>query len=355
MSAITLRPDLKTAGGEVSDILSNGEFIGTFTVVYRETDRLSGAIQLDEQSLSASDKQEVISFMQGHVKYLIDALMIRQCEVLITYSKYDQIISTQESIDWEASKEFEFADDDAEWVHDENQFDDIDPDGIVEIDMSDRSADDMQYELVIVEENRKGITYHVYDQDSDLVATAYVNMHGPDIEGDVNWSFSPFEEEMDLVTELIVRDCDEEEVDSILLHMKVDGEIVETVQLTHTDLLDDEADLEIDGMYDHDLKLSRDDYTIVLARDDGDALTYEIYQQSYGGLPIGTATVDISDRQISGFIDFREPGSPDDRELIASLLLEELDKEKEYETVNLSMLYRNKLIDEILFETEHVH
>ena len=65
--------------------------------------------------------------------------------------------------------------------------------------------------------------------------------------------------------------------------------------------------------------------------------------------------MDISSRQLTGFIDFREPGDSDDRELIATLLLDELDKEKEYETFNLSMLYRNKLIDEIMFETEQFH
>ena len=84
----------------------------------------------------------------------------------------------------------------------------------------------------------------------------------------------------------------------------------------------------------------------MLVRDDKDVLTYEIYQQSRGGLPIGTATVDISHRQLTGFIDFREPGGADDRELIAMLLMEELDKEKEYDSFNVSMMVKNRLIDE---------
>ncbi|CRF29119.1 Uncharacterised protein [Mycobacterium tuberculosis] len=72
-------------------------------------------------------------------------------------------------------------------------------------------------------------------------------------------------------------------------------------------------------------------------------------------MPIGTATVDISERQLTGFIDFREPGTTDDRELIATMLMEELDKEKDYEAINLTMMHNNRLIEEVLFETEYVH
>jgi hypothetical protein len=347
MSVIMLRPDLKTTGGEVSDIMCNGEFIGTFTVVYRESDRLSGAIQLEQHSLSASEKQEVLTFMEGHVQFLIDALRIEQCEVLVTYSAFDQIIATPETASYQDASQY--LDEDLEWVEDESRFDDIGPDVRDEMGME---QDELQYELVVMNENRSGIEYHIYDKDSELVAEAAVKIYGTDIVGEVTWSFDPFEEEMDLVTELLVEDCDEDNIDTIILHMKVDGEIIETIELTHMDLLnedwDDEENYELGADED-------EDYTVVLARDDQDTLTYEIYQQSLGGLPIGTATVDISQRQLSGFIDFREPGSSEEREQIATLLLDELDKEKDYETLNISMLYRNKLIDEICFETEHLH
>jgi hypothetical protein len=98
-----------------------------------------------------------------------------------------------------------------------------------------------------------------------------------------------------------------------------------------------------------------DDYTIVLARDDEDTLTYEIYRQSHGGLPIGTATIDISHRVLTGFIDFRDPASNDDLDTIAALLMQELDKEKEYDGINLTMLYQNEPIDEMIIECDQVH
>ncbi|MBD0381075.1 hypothetical protein [Paenibacillus sedimenti] len=356
MASILLRPDLKTAGGEVCDIMCNEEFVGTLTLVYRESDRLTGSVQLEEQSISAEDKQQVYGFLQTYIQNLVDALGIRECEVLVTYSDYDFIIATDHAMqqplsEWE-SKDYSEHDDemDYEWVRDENRFDDIDPDNHDEVDMVEERKWQLGYELVIVSEKRNRVEYHIYDRESEMVAEAILHVYGTDVIGDIEWKFDPFDEEMDHVSELIVADFDEDETDTFIINMNYNGETIDTIELTHIDLLEEE-----DSIWSDLQTPNRDDYTVVLARDDGDTLTYEIYQQSHGGLPIGTATVDISERQLTGFIDFRHPGDSDDRELIATLLLEELDKEKEYETFNLSMLYRNKLIDEILFETEHIH
>ncbi|MFD0695842.1 hypothetical protein ACFQZT_17320 [Paenibacillus sp. GCM10027628] len=356
MASILLRPDLKTAGGEVCDIMCNEEFVGTLTLVYRESDRLAGSVQLEQQSISAADKQQVYSFLQTYVQNLVDALGIRECEVLVTYSDYDFIIATdhamqQSSSEWE-SNDYRMHDDevDYEWVRDENRFDDIDPETNQELDMVQERKGQLGYELVIVGEKRNRVEYHIYDKESEMVAEAILHVYGSEIVGDIEWRFDPFDEEMDHVAELIVADFDEDETDTFIINMSFNDEIIETIELTHVNLLETEESVSSELP-----TLNRDDYSIILARDDGDTLTYEIYQQSYGGLPIGTATVDISEHQLTGFIDFREPGDSDDRELIATLLLEELDKEQDYETLNLSMLYRNKLIDEILFETEHIH
>lgn len=359
MADIMLRPDLKTAGGEVCDIMYNGEFVGTLALVYRESDRLKGSIHLEQQSITIADKQKVYEFVQSYIHNMIDALAIKECEVLVSYSDYDFVIASDHALQPTIHDEDSISgvrhihDDevDYEWVSDETRFIDIDEENAPdEIDMIQDRKKQQGYELVIVGENRNRVEYHVYDKDAELVAEASLHVYGSDVVGDITWNFDPFDDEMDIVTELIVADFDEDETDTFIFNMIYNGEQVDTVELTHIDLLDLVDDIQADA-----IPPSPEDYTIILARDDGDTLTYEIYQQSYGGLPIGTATVDISSRQLTGFIDFREPGDSDDRELIATLLLEELDKEKEYETFNVSMLYRNKLIDEIWFETDHFH
>ncbi|MDF2645706.1 MAG: hypothetical protein K0Q73_1511 [Paenibacillus sp.] len=359
MADIMLRPDLKTAGGEVCDIMYNGKFVGTLTLVYRESDRLKGSIHLEQQSITTVDKQKVYEFVQSYIQNVIDALAIEECEVLVSYSDYDFVIASDHALeptmleeDSHSYTRHEHDDEvDYEWVRDETRFDDIDSENTPDqMEMIQERKNQQGYELVIVGESRNRVDYHVYDNDSELIAEITLHMYGTDVIGDISWRFDPFDEEMDRVSELIVEDFNEDETDTFIFNMIYNGETVDTVELTHIDLLDLVDDIEEDTM-----PLSPEDYTINLARDDGDTLTYEIYQQSYGGLPIGTATVDISSRQLTGFIDFREPGDSDDRELIATLLLEELDKEKEYETFNVSMLYRNKLIDEIWFETDQYH
>lgn len=361
MADMMLRPDLKTAGGEVCDIMYNGEFVGTLTLVYRESDRLKGSIHLERQSIAQEDKESVYAFVQSYIQSVIDALAVEECEVVANYSDYDFVIATDHAIgpvlaeEGDRSDHYYLDDDDAdyEWVNDDEiRFDDIEgTNGPESLDMIEQRRQQLGYELVIVGEYRNLVEYHVYDKESELVAEAITHMYGSEVNGEVTWRFDPFDEEMDLVTELIVADYDEDETDTFIFNMIFDGEVIDTVELTHIDLLELVDDIREESLMPPD----PEDYTITLARDDGDTLTYEIYQQSYGGLPIGTATVDISSRQLTGFIDFREPGDSDDRELIAALLLDELDKEKDYETFNVSMLYRNKLIDEIWFETDQLH
>lgn len=55
---------------------------------------------------------------------------------------------------------------------------------------------------------------------------------------------------------------------------------------------------------------------------------------------------------VTGYMDFREMNSEEDREKIAALIMRELDKERDYDSFSLSVLYRNRLIDELLFENE---
>jgi hypothetical protein len=363
LTDVMLRPDLKTAGGEVNDILWNGQFIGTMTLVYREADRMSGAVQLEEENLPRHAKQHAVSFLQSHIQSLIDALGVQSCDVLITYSNYDQIIST-DSVNLSALKnveedhdyDFDQADTDRfgdEDLLDQNEYSMDSSSVSSKLDAWDKDDEDYGfYELVSVEESRNKIEYHIYDEEQELAAEASIRISGRNISGTVNWRQEPADDEIETVADLLVSDFEADEVDTFVLHMKRDQEIIETIELTHEDLFedDDAAVLETKGEDWID-----DDYTIVLVRDDSDALTYEIYRQSHGGLPIGTATVDISQRALTGFIDFREPGDSDDREEIAQTLMRELDKEKDFESFNVTMLFQNRPFEELLFETEQVH
>ncbi|WP_028547835.1 hypothetical protein [Paenibacillus sp. UNC451MF] len=368
MTHVMLRPDLKTAGGEVNDILWDHQFVGSMTLVYRENDRISGAIQLEQAMLPPHAKQHVMTYLQQHVQAFIDAMAVQSCDVLVTYSEYDHVIATDrldsylstQNIEEDYDYEHDWSDYDRledESLNEQNEYGMYSPswDGSLQEEVDIDDGVDEYYELVIVAEYRNRVEYHIYDGEQQLVAEADVHINGREVNGTVSWMLEPEEDEIEVITDLLVSDYDEDAVDTFVLHMEWHHDIIETIELTHEDLLDD-TDVRL-AMDDDELAdtWNSDDYSVILARDDGDMLTYEIYQQSHGGLPIGTATIDISQRQITGFIDFREPGDSDDREEISMLLMEELDKEKEFETFNVTMLFKNKPFEELLFESEQLH
>ncbi|WP_309120194.1 hypothetical protein [Paenibacillus sp.] len=367
MTTIMLRPDLKTSGGEIHDILLNGRYAGNMTLVYRERDRIGGAVQLDRASMTESDKREVVQFVRNYIQDLILAVRAVDCDVVVTNSAYDHIIATNrdEAGRWKEMDDAEDYDLLADAEEDEDAYEDVagfdadeyetlgdeDADNLDHIEM--RTPDGRKaayYELVVVSETRNKIEYHVYDQEMEWLAEAVFSTHGTDCFGEIRFMFLPGEDEIEAVTDLIVSDFDEDEIDSFDIRVLHAGEELERIELTHEDLTDDDAFVDDVAMRDDE-----SDYTVTLARDDGDMLTYEIYNQRHGGLPIGTATVDIANRQLSGFIDFRDPVDEEEREIVATLLMRELDKEKEYKSLNLSVMHENVKIDELLFETDPVH
>jgi hypothetical protein len=377
VSTIILRPDLKTSGGEIHDILLNGRYAGNMALIYRERDRIGGAVQLDRSSITDEDKQEVMQFVQNYIQDLIVAVRAVDCDVIVTNSPYDHIIATnrdelgqlKEMDDadepYELYMDEDFLDEeealfDAETLDNNDDFDigdeDADTMDVIEMggvrrgrtgaDASDRKA--AYYELVIVGESRNKMEYHVYDQDMNWQAEAFFQLRGTDCFGEIHFMFEPSEDEIEAITDLIVSDFDEDEVDTFDIRVMFEGNELEHIELKHEDLMETaEFSLEEEAQ--------ESNFTVTMARDDGDMLTYEIYNQTRGGLPIGTATVDIANRQLSGFIDFRDPCTEEEREIIATLLMRELDKEKDYKTLNLSVIHRNEKIDEMLFESETVH
>ncbi|WP_028611521.1 hypothetical protein [Paenibacillus harenae] len=318
MRNIEIRPNLRTAGGEFSDIMMGGKFAGSLTLVYREGDRVAGSVQLEKGSLKPANKQRVESYLKDYIQSFIHAVQAETCDVVVTFSRYDNIVTTAEE-DYESKNE---------------------------VLTEDRES--AEYKLVMVNEKRNRIDYQVYDNKGKWIAEAVFRTDHAHISGDVRWVFEPDDEEVENMTELLVSDFDEEIVDTFIINHKFDGELIETVELTHDDLLDTPVEVIGDTA-------EEEDFNVILARDDGEVLTYEIYQQNAGKLPIGTATVNIKHRRLTGFIDFRDHPDVNDAGAITSALMKELDKERDYDGLNLSLMFKNELIDELFIDNEPVH
>jgi hypothetical protein len=326
---IVIRPELKTSNGEVSDLFVKDEYIGTMSLVYRESDRLHGAVQIDPEQISEYPENEIVSYIQSYIHSLVEALDIELCEVLVTYGGYQYIIDE----DWLVDKFSSEDQDDYEPLDEENEF-----------------------ELVMIAKERHRIKFQVKQLDGEFVAKATVKFYENKIVSTLNFRNIPTQIELEQIAFLITDFFQEEKTDLFRFKIKVNGKHIDTMKFAVSQSFFLEK-----NFYEHKKskqnqtdKLTKEKYDIQLIRDDGDALTYEIYKNSYTKTFLGTATIDIAKEQLTGYIDFKNHLPEIERELVATCMLEELDKVRDYEKVNLSMFVRNECIDEILFENEEV-
>src|SRR5690606_34660927 len=190
MAHVTIRPEFRTAGGEVSDLEIEGKYAGTLTLTYRENDRMIGAIQLDRTTLSDEEKEVVSAWADEYVHDLADAMRVQDCEVLVTYSAFDHIVTAydEEAAEGESLEDI-----------DPNDHDEIlmDNEYLMEDDMEETVAVPVRLELVIVGESGNRVEYHIYGPNKEWLAEAFFDMQEDDASGEVKWMVRPTEDELD--------------------------------------------------------------------------------------------------------------------------------------------------------------
>lgn len=361
MGQISLRPELVTQSGEACGIMLDNQYVGSLTLLYREEDRIYGSVQLDEEVLAADEKEEIDLFIHQYVENMIDALGAPECLVTASYSSYDHIISTdmigeiEEIVEVETSDMYQdrdyagLLDDgiDYEYIDDEYGCDDV-------YDYELDAEEDDELQLAIVGESRNEVEYQLLDRDNELVAEAEISIHRGDVKGEIYWQYNPTDEEIDEVAQIIVSDFDADQVDTFTFHIYFEEELIATLDLTHEDFFDDEEiatvkedDLYVDVYADEDIKLEFD-----MIRDDIDTITFDIYEKMRKEkVRLGSVTIDMITDEVTALVDFVNPRDKEIREQIAYKLIDELDKETEYETFSITMQYQDEVIDEFVFDT----
>ena len=310
MKRVMIRPDLRTAGGEVCDILCGDRYAGTLTLVYREGKRMNGAVLLEEDKVKACGQEAVLEAIHQYVESLIEALHVAECEVIVSIGELDRVIATEQNV------------------------------GTVQRIITEpnekRKKRRSRYELVVIgDEGDETMEYHIYEGSRKWIAEAILHCKNNKIRGEVIWrSHYPDKEEIAEVTDLIIDHLDTEEVEKISLDIKYGDESVETMEIMH-------------GQPPYKVGKIKNPYKITLVRDDGDVLTYDIFRSGNDRTHISRASIDITTSDVTGSVEMFEKSDEDDREEIATLLLLELEKERDYDTVNLSFMYKNEPIDEI--------
>lgn len=341
---IRLRPDLRTANGEVQDIMIEDRYAGTLILVFREGHRLAGSVQLDSQSVPEDAEEEILTYVKQYLLQFRDAVDAEHIDVLLTWGEVESVLGdedgyeedtlplTSESIIPEPAPLFLYEDESGE----------------MQIELISAGRYVSQYEL----QNGKGQT----------IAHAVLKQYGTDIQGEVNWLKEPLEEEIDSAEELLVAEVDDGEIDTITLEMKYKDNRITILELVRQDshTASDEAEgpdwdedgVELLSILDHDQEEIEDSCYVRLIRHDREIVSYDLFLQEHGGLPVASATVDISEAAVSGYIDFYIELSEEQHQDLVIALSKEVEKEIEVKQLHITMLYRNVVIDEMLLTSE---
>ncbi|WP_202078316.1 hypothetical protein [Caldalkalibacillus salinus] len=421
MGQITLRPELVTSSGEACGIMLDDQYVGSLTLLYREADRIWGAVQLDEDVLTVDEKEEVDLFIHQYVENMIDAAGAVECFITTTYSPYDHVISTdqvghvEELVEVESNElpdgyeDYEALEDDVDTFYEYDDLGEDDFDEGIDYEYVDDLSDEDEYELdeydlaefdngvyddvyleeddedlalQIVGESRNRVEYQLLDQYNNILAEAIMYIDRTDVLGDIFFHENPSEESIDEVTHVLVSDFDQDLIDSFEFRMFFDDVEIANIELTHEDLIEEEDVYDDDMMFEEDVYIDdgynieddegyetayidgeRDLYVDVyedervrlhfeLIRDDIDTITFDIYEDGRRrSTRLGMATVDLAGEP-SALIDFINPRDAHLRQQVAYQLMEELDKETDYNTFGVTMQYQGDIIDEYTFDIE---
>lgn len=342
---IELIPDLRTSGGEVQDIMVDGQYAGSLLLVFREGDRVSGSLQMEQNSLPDESEQVIVEKVHEYIRSLADAVSAAEYEVLVSCGTLYSVLQKPESH--------------TDLLIQSSQSDDTyNPDGknirdaVNEVHVIPGSqAESFTYEdpehmleMEMVSAGRSISTYVFNDANGQEVAEASLKQYGADVQGEIHWYDEPAENYQDAAAELLVRELDEEIIDTITIRMWHQGQELESLEWVHRDFAD-----EVEIEYPEDLEeieAAEETCYVMLVRKDREFRVYELYLQERGGLPVGTATIDTSYADLSGYMDYEVPGTSAQRKSLVEVLMRELDKELEFDTLHLTMLYRNQIIDE---------
>ncbi|RAW17191.1 MULTISPECIES: hypothetical protein [Paenibacillus] len=346
---VELIPDLRTSGGEVQDIMVDGQYVGSLLLVFREGDRVSGSLQIEQNSLPDETEQYIVEQVHEYIRSLADAVSAAEYEVLVSWGTLYSVLQKSESQTDVVIQPSQF----------EDMYDHNGQNGRADVNevhfIPGSQAESFTYEdpehlleMELVSAGRSISTYVFNDANGQELAEASLKQYGADVQGEIHWYDEPAENYQDAAAELLVRELDEEIIDTITIRMWHQGQELESAEWVHRDFADED---EIESEEDlEEIEAAEEACYVMMVRKDREFRVYELFLQERGGLPVGTATIDTSQADLSGYIDYQVPGTSVQRKSLVEVLMRELDKELEFDTLHLTMLYRNQIIDEAKIE-----
>ncbi|KAA8784459.1 hypothetical protein EC604_11445 [Paenibacillus amylolyticus] len=359
MVQIDLTMDLRTASGEVQDIMVAGRYTGSLLLIYREGERLSGSLQLEQESIEEAVEQLIIEKVHAYVRVLADAVAASYYEVLVSCGTLHSVLQPAERSEealWPSGGTAAVED----GLNDEESRYGDDLPGEVNIIPASRDEsftyEDHEHllEMEMISAGRNLSSYVFNDVEGEEVAEATLKQYGADAQGEIHWYEEPDETVQEAAAELLVRELDEEIIDTITIRIWHQGNELQTLEWVHRDFseeLEEDEDNSFDSTGDMIEPEEAEEACYVMLRNrDREFRIYDLFVQERGGLPVGTATIDTAHSDLTGYMDYDVPGTSVQRKTLVEVLMRELNKEIEFDSLHLTMLYRNQIIDEARME-----
>ncbi|MCM3131732.1 hypothetical protein M3629_02990 [Paenibacillus polysaccharolyticus] len=357
MIQIDLTTDLRTASGEVQDIMLDGRYTGSLLLIYREGERLSGSLQLEQESLEEAVEQLIIDKVHAYVRTLADAVAASYYEVLVSCGTLHSVLQPEERSEEALWSSGGTAVTEDELNDGESRYGGHLP-GEANIIPGSRDESftyedqDHLLEMEMISAGRNLSSYIFIDVEGEEVAEATLKQYGADAQGEIHWYEQPDDTVQEAAAELLVRELDEEIIDTITIRIWHQGNELQTLEWIHRDFSeeleeDEEEHNSLDSIRDMMEPEEAEEACYVMPRNrDREFRIYDLFVQERGGLPVGTATIDTSHSDLTGYMDYDVPGTSEQRKTLVEVLMRELNREIEFDSLHLTMLYRNQIIDE---------
>lgn len=89
---VTIKPEIRTTGGETTGLFHGDQWIGDLYLVYREGDVLTGTAQIDTRRVSEKEVEDVFEEVTHYVRHLSAALDIEDSSVVCMYGDIEKIL-----------------------------------------------------------------------------------------------------------------------------------------------------------------------------------------------------------------------------------------------------------------------
>lgn len=206
MTVVSLKPELRTSGGETVSIYCDNDWAGDVYLVYREGDMLTGTVQIDTGKVSERNLDYVMDEVRTYISHLTSALGITTSSVVMMYGDIEQILEME-------PQDMVLEEDLNGTFDDDLESDDEETEAYFDDDTTD------EYSLSLIKDDGEHAKYHLRDDYNNVIGVVAVDEIGGSVSGRVDFWVEPDKDEPEEVAEMLFYTFEDEHISTISFTM----------------------------------------------------------------------------------------------------------------------------------------